>query len=449
MSDYNRFDPLKFPPSYQDARMLDYGKLSQPQRPAQFAVCDCGDPACSVGPAETYAAYRRGEITESDRQRMIAERRNPATVSSLSNAYAGAQSSNYDELRKAVKDWIIEAPAQHFSDIIGNEEALSLIRDAIRAPIDEADLYAAYGLSMPKGALLYGPPGCGKTMFARAAAHEMQQLYGTKEMISLGGADLQSKYVGETEKRISSIFAYARAYKQRHGHPLLVFIDEAEVLFPDRTGRTRPVAPWEQSQVATFLAEMDGIQASGAFVLLATNRPEAIDSAVLRDGRCDFKIEVKRPTQEAIEAILTKTFAGIFTQVEESSLVFAALEAFYAPHRVILDLNDLVSSMEDWFAARGIQINDEHSLAKLRILRRQRFTFDMIVSGAMAASVATRAKRIAFSRDRKNATRLGVTIDDVLAAVGGIFDENKKLDHSYAMKEFLEEVDAELKELAA
>src|SRR5204863_180748 len=157
---------------------------------------------------------------------------------------------------------------------VGNEAALEQLRDAIQAPVKHKELYQAYGMKMPKGALLSGPPGCGKTMFARAAASEMKRLYGeATEFISLSGSELQSMFIGETEARIKAIFTYAREYKAHHGHPLLVFMDEAEVLLPDRTGRIRRVASWEESQVATFLAEMDGMQESGAFVLLATNRP--------------------------------------------------------------------------------------------------------------------------------------------------------------------------------
>lgn len=199
--------------------------------------------------------------------------------------------------------------------------------------------------------------------------------------------------------------------------------------------------------MATFLAEMDGMVESGAFVLLASNRPEVIDNAVLRDGRCDFKITVERPTQEALEGILKRNFKGIFSKVPEEELVFTALEAFVDPHRVLLDFHDMVRSMEEWFRARGFEVKDEKSLARLKTLKRQRFTFDMIVNGAMAASVPMRAKRRAFTRDKAAGTRDGVIAEDVLQAVADIFEENKGLDHSYALQEFMRGVDAELKEI--
>lgn len=442
-----------------------------------YQVCGCGDPRCSGSHPDTQEAAARGAFSSDDMERMRrmarqeAERRGgmpdrfnyaapppSGRPSSFAEVVMEAMRSStpaekdeddeLEELRSKVEQWIVEAPEQRFSDIIGNEEALAQLRDAIRAPVEEAELYELYGLSMPKGALLSGPPGCGKTMFARAAASEMRELYGEEvEMISISGSELQAPFVGVTEGYIKDIFNFARKYREVRGHPLLVFIDEAEVLFPDRTGRVRKVAPWEESQVATFLAEMDGMQASGAFVLLASNRPEVIDSAVLRDGRCDFKIKVARPTAEALEGILRSNFSGIFSKVAVDELVFTALEGFLSPHRVLLDFHDMIQSFEDWFKARGFEVKDEATLKKLRTIKRQRFTFDMIVNGAMAASVPMRAKRRAFSRDRAAGTKEGVTAEDVMLAVADIFEENRELDHSYALKEFMAGVEAELKEI--
>lgn len=442
-------------------------------RVSELRICGCGDPGCGYGPPETQDAFRRGMISNADRDQMremaramqlpdgqsFVFRSGEAPSAPFRNPFADppskpdtATDDDDDEvlegLREKVQKWIVPAPEQSFDDIIGNDEALSQLRDAIRAPVEEADLYAAYALAMPKGALLSGPPGCGKTMFARAAASEMTKLYGDGvEMISISGSSIQAPYVGVTEGYIKDIFAFARQYHKVNGHPLLVFIDEAEALFPDRTGRVRSVAPWEESNVATFLAEMDGMQASGAFVLLASNRPEVIDNAILRDGRCDFKIKVARPTAEALEGILRKNFAGIFTNETEDDLVFAALESFLDPHRVLLDFHDIIRRMEDWFLARGIEVKDKKTLAQINSLKCQRFTFDMIVNGAMAASVSTRAKRRAFARDRAAKTKIGVTSEDVLCVVADIFEENKGLDQSYALMEFMKGIEAQLKEI--
>lgn len=340
--------------------------------------------------------------------------------------------ASFRAARQAVEKWIVTAPDQAFDDIVGNDDALALLRDAIEAPVKHKALYDAYGMKMPRGALLSGPPGCGKTMFARAAASEMKRLYdGGAEFISLSGGELQSMYVGQTEAWIKAIFTYAREYKAHKKHPLLVFMDEAEVLLPDRTGRVRRLAPWEESQVATFLAEMDGMQESGAFVLLATNRPEVIDQAVLRDGRCDFKIEVARPTQEAVETILRKNFAGVPTGADDvETLTFAALESLYDPHRVIIEAHAIRLRLKN----DGVDVDT----------RDKHFLLEHIISGAMAASIPGRAKRHAFARDKAAGVVKGVTAAEVVKAVNDLFAENKGLDHSFALNAFQREFLAEL-----
>lgn len=371
---------------------------------------------------EKYREYLRRSFVE-----------NPAAI-----RFAGPPIS-YTNARHAVKDWLIKAPDQNFDDIIGNEEALAQLKDAIQAPVKHRNVYQAYGMKMPKGALLSGPPGCGKTMFARAAASEMRRLYGDKvEFICVSGSELQSSYVGQTEKHIKAIFTFAREYSIYHGHPLLVFMDEAETLLPDRTGRIRYVYSWEESQVATFLAEMDGIQESGAFLLLASNRPEVIDSAVLRDGRCDFKITIQRPTFASVEAILQKSFKGILTgQDHVNDLVFAALESLYDPHRIIIEAHAFRLGLKD----KGLQISPEN--LKLEV-KDKHFLLAHIISGAIAVSIPARAKRWAFARDKLGDVARGVTVQDVIRAVDNLFEENKKLDHSYALEEFTQEFLAEL-----
>lgn len=343
----------------------------------------------------------------------------------------------YRIAREAVREWIVAAPELAFDDIVGNDDALAQLRDAISAPVLHKHLYEAYSLRMPKGALLYGPPGCGKTMFAKAAVAEMKRLYGSAtEFLSVPASTLQSPYVGVTERKITEIFAFAREYKRYHGHPLLVFIDEADAILPDRTGRHRHVAPWEESNVATFLAEMDGMQDCGAFVLLATNRPDALDEAVLRDGRCDFKVEVKRPTRQAVNVILRRTFEQLpIRGAGVADLVFAAAEALYDPALVIHPFGALELSSDG---------------QRVRQLAGKNFSLEHILSGAMVAGLAARASRFAFTRDKAGtalgAKPAGVQVEDVVRAVREVFDENKRLPHAFALKEFLEAYSQEVRE---
>lgn len=454
------YDPRNFCGKIQ----RDFDQERREREREQHRLRGCGDPGCAICNPETAAmggsgvTVSYGGSSSSAYEEMIRQQMRASYFTSMPppvfewKGYDGAATGvgyttpaapsvpeAFAKARKAVESWLIKAPEQEFEDIVGNDDALSQLRDAVQAPVKHAELYAAYGMKMPRGALLSGPPGCGKTMFARAAASEMKRLYGGDvEFISLSGAELQSMFVGETEGRIKAIFTYAREYKAYRKHPLLVFIDEAEVLLPDRTGRVRRVAPWEESQVATFLAEMDGMQESGAFVLLATNRPEVIDQAVLRDGRCDFKIVVQRPTAAAVESILMKNFAGVLLGDDPvETLVFAALESLYDPHRVLIEAH-----------AMRLRLKEEGMDVKLENLaldvRDKHFLLEHIISGAMAASVPGRAKRYAFARDKADGVAKGVTAADVVRAVNALFAENKNLDHTFALAEFQREFIAEL-----
>lgn len=425
------------------------GKMQRPQErrePKSYQLRGCGDPNCSMCNPETAALGLPGgsrgsgwenssfTINEADSGRYIPPPSSfyTAVDTADSGSSQSGPSQSYREARKAVEKWLVKAPDQAFDDIVGNDEALGQLRDAIEAPVKHKALYEAYGMRMPKGAILSGPPGCGKTMFARAAASEMRHLYGgDAEFVSISGAELQAPFVGVTEGYIKAIFTYAREYKNHHGHPLLVFMDEADVLLPDRTGRVRRVASWEESQVATFLAEMDGIQESGAFVLLASNRPEVIDQAVLRDGRCDFKITVKRPTPEAIEIILRKNFAGVLTGADEiDTLVFSAVEALRDPFKVIAEAS-----------AIGINLAE----LKFRQAGQKHFLLEHIVSGAMCASIPGRATRHAFTRDKLDGVPRGVTVADVIAAVNDLFEENRSLEHAFALNEFKRDFEEEVR----
>lgn len=458
--DYRRFG------SPFDPKFSGGGKIERPKETPKLR--GCGDPNCAACNPETAAAagappmsaeaaYRsgrsigRGGIVNvgnpfnrsfADLIRSRMEEMNRAlgdglTVTFDSGGVATPETGerrppeSYRRAREAVEKWIVPAPEQSFEDIIGNDDALAGLKDAIRAPVIHKELYEAYGLTMPKGALLSGPPGCGKTMFAKAAASEMKKLYGsTSEFISISGSSIQSPYVGVTEGYIVAIFEFAREYKAYHGHPLLVFIDEADALFPDRTGRVRRVASWEESNVAAFLAEMDGMQASGAFVLLATNRPEALDEAVLRDGRCDFKITVKRPIKEAVHVILRKGFEALpIRGAGVAELAFAALEALYDPAYVIHSFG-------------ALEVSDGK---QVRRLNGKDFALEHVLSGAMASSIPGRASRKAFARDKTGGTRTGVNVSDVLAAVKDVFEENKGLEHAFALREFLETYAEEVK----
>lgn len=191
-----------------------------------------------------------------------------------------------------------------WDDIGGHEEAKRVLRDAIETPVLHPDLFLKYNRKPTKGVLLAGPPGVGKTLMARAAATALAKVHGidvSPGFIYVKGPALLSKWVGESESSVRAIFSAARDHKKTYGYPAIVFIDEAEAVLGRRGGGYNNIIT--QTLVPQFLAEMDGLEDSGALVLLATNRPGDLDPAVTRDGRIDRKVLIGRPRREDTERI--------------------------------------------------------------------------------------------------------------------------------------------------
>ena len=272
----------------------------------------CGDPNCSMcNPKEgegSPMSSRDDVYRQIFTERMIKDAFLRLDPSIPYREAPSAADIAYNSAREAVEDFIYPVSSSiDWSDVIGNDEAKQALLEAVEAPVRNADLYSFYGMAAPRGCLLWGPPGCGKTMFAKAAASALAKLHGNdSEMLLVNGTSLQSMWVGETEKKIRAFFEFARAYRAKHGRSLVIFIDEADAILPSRNGS---VARFEISNVSTFLAEMDGLKENAAYVILATNRPEAIDEAILRDGRVSHKVKVERPTFSSGREILR---SGLF-----------------------------------------------------------------------------------------------------------------------------------------
>lgn len=379
-------------------------------------ICWCGDPNCGGGlMGNPFGGRSSDEFNRAIFNAVFGRAEEPK-----------AADAAVKKAREKVEKFILSVDhSTAWDDVVGNDEAKRALVDAIEEPCRNPEIYAFYGMTPPKGVLLYGPPGCGKTMFAKAAAAAVSRIHGTTaEVIVINGPDIQSPYVGVTEETIRDIFAYANEYKRYYGHPLTVFIDEADAILPDRTGKVRRVASYEEANVASFLAEMDGLKENGAFVILATNRPETIDEALLRDGRCDRKIKVERPNKAAVEQILRKAFYAVPLKHDLEDIVLAGVESFYNPHNILKDTHVILGM----FDAQGTPEFKDITL---------NFCLEHIVSGAMVAGVPRRAKALAFQRDVASGTMTGITTDDVIGAVREIFQENKSLEHSYALKEFM------------
>lgn len=232
-----------------------------------------------------------------------------------------------------VEDVVLEeSPEISYADIGGLGEQIEQIRDAVELPFLHAELYREHGLTAPKGILLYGPPGCGKTMIAKAVASSLASTASAGEaapevtsaetasteageqsnledaaassayFLNIKGPELLNKYVGETERHIRVIFSRARE-RATAGHPVVVFFDEMEALF--RTRGAGVSSDVETTIVPQLLAEIDGVESlDNVIVIGASNREDMIDPAILRPGRLDIKIRVQRPSSEGAEEIL-------------------------------------------------------------------------------------------------------------------------------------------------
>ncbi len=213
--------------------------------------------------------------------------------------------------RPEVEELVLEeVPDVSYDDVGGLDDQIEMIKDAVELPYLYGDLFKEHDLQPPKGILLYGPPGCGKTLIAKAVANSLAKRVAEKTgntsarsyFLNIKGPELLNKYVGETERQIRLIFQRARE-KSEEGYPVIVFFDEMDSLF--RTRGTGISSDIESTIVPQLLAEIDGVEAlKNVIVIGASNREDLIDPAILRPGRLDVKIKIERPDVDEREADL-------------------------------------------------------------------------------------------------------------------------------------------------
>lgn len=216
-----------------------------------------------------------------------------------------------------------------WEDIGGLKSQVAQIREAVEDPIANAKLAEELGVQPIAGLLLYGPPGCGKTFIAKAVASTVLGATSVDPQAFqyMKGGEMLSKWVGETENNIKKAFEACRDYSTRTGCKAVIFIDEAEALLPTRGSRKS--SDVETTIVPTFLSEMSGFEGNNPIVILATNHKEAIDPAILREGRIDIKIEIKRPTESDAKEIFMIHLKKLKTHDTVEELADFASEALF------------------------------------------------------------------------------------------------------------------------
>jgi len=319
---------------------------------------------------------------------------------------------------KSNEYYLDHVPELPWDKVGGQHEAIEAIREAIEGPLLHPDLYEKFHHATPKGFLLYGPPGCGKTLIGKATAWNLTQQLRAKtgqEMreffMHIKGPEILNMWVGESERIVREIFATARE-KRREGYLPFIFIDEAEsILGTRRAGRWNSIL---STLVPMFCTEMDGLESlNDAVIIIASNRADLIDPAILRPGRIDRKIKVNRPTREGAHEIYRIYLTADLPYDP------ALLAAKGSAEAVVTHLVDRV--IETQFARR-----DENRFLSitLRSGRKEILYRGDLVSGAIIASIVERAKALAIKRALASGKDEGISENDLIFSLEAEYHEN-------------------------
>jgi proteasome-associated ATPase len=324
--------------------------------------------------------------------------------------------------RPEVEELVLEeVPDVSYDDVGGLDEQIEMIKDAVELPYLYGDLFREHELQPPKGILLYGPPGCGKTLIAKAVANSLAKRVAERTdskarsyFLNIKGPELLNKYVGETERQIRLIFQRARE-KSEEGYPVIVFFDEMDSLF--RTRGSGISSDIESTIVPQLLAEIDGVELlKNVIVIGASNREDLIDPAILRPGRLDVKIKIERPDADSAKAI--------FGQYLTNSLPLsdAALkEAGGDPDAALRRMID--SAVEHMYAT-----GDENKFLEVTYQNgdKELLYFKDFASGAMIENIVRRAKKLSIKRAIASGDR-GIGTEDLLDSIKQEFREHEDL----------------------
>jgi proteasome-associated ATPase len=376
------------------------------------------------------------ELLEDERRALVVGRADEERVCELAGAMVGQRLRAGDHLLLDVRSGLVverlprpeveelvleEVPDVNYEDIGGLDDQIELIKDAVELPYLYADLFTEHQLEPPKGILLYGPPGCGKTLIAKAVANSLAKRVAERTgnssqrsyFLNIKGPELLNKYVGETERQIRLIFQRARE-KSEEGVPVIVFFDEMDSLF--RTRGTGISSDIESTIVPQLLAEIDGVESlRNVIVIGASNREDLIDPAILRPGRLDVKIKIERPDPDSAR----KIFACYLT----ASLPIAADEVAAAGSPA-----GAVRAMVDAAVEAMYATDDANRFLEVTYQNgdKEVLFFKDFSSGAMIENIVRRSKKLSIKRQIEGGAK-GICTADLVASVRQEFKEHEDL----------------------
>ena len=377
------------------------------------------------------------ELLDDGVRAVVVSRGDDNRVCELADSMRGAILRNGDLLRMDPKTNLLleklsqpeiehllleEVPDISYADIGGLDSQIEQIADAVELPFLYGDLFAEHQLPVPKGILLYGPPGCGKTLIAKAVANSLAKKValanggekGKSYFINIKGPELLNKYVGETERQIRLVFQRARE-KSEEGWPVIVFFDEMDSMF--RTRGTGISSDMESTIVPQLLAEIDGVEGlRNVIVIGATNREDLIDPAILRPGRLDVKIRIERPDADAAKQIFSRYLTN---EVPIADAEIAAHEN---------SIDKAIAAMVDKTVEIMYSKDQENRFLEVTYQNGDRdvMYFKDFSSGAMIENIVRRAKKLAIKRVIGGGAR-GVSSEDLKLSIRQEFKEHEDL----------------------
>ena len=325
--------------------------------------------------------------------------------------------------KEEVEELVLEeVPDVSYEDIGGLEGQIEAIRDAVELPFLYAELFQEHQLEAPKGVLLYGPPGCGKTLIAKAVAKSLadkvRERTGRQDahsyFLNIKGPELLNKYVGETERQIRQIFQRAKE-RSEEGLPVIVFFDEMDSIF--RTRGTGVSSDVETTVVPQLLSEIDGVEGlENVIVIGASNREDMIDPAILRPGRLDVKIKIERPDAEAAQDIFSKYLVETLPLHAEDLGEFGGDRALCIKTMIEKIVDRMYAEIDDNRFLEVTYANGDKEV----------MYFKDFNSGAMIQNVVDRAKKYAIKAVLETGSR-GLRIQHLLDSIVDEFAENEDL----------------------